>query len=117
MRAAASRTFCTAGSSSPMRMAMMAITTSSSISVNPLGRFWFDGRYMMDSSRKGKERGTDKVDSRVYVSLEIERFQLVGPALDGYRKLGVIHIGVRPMEDVGGLLIGAAGSSACRPSC
>src|SRR5262249_4384079 len=34
-RAAASRTFCTAGSSRPMRMAMMAITTSSSISVNP----------------------------------------------------------------------------------
>src|SRR5262249_655849 len=34
MRAAASRTFCTAGSSRPIRMAMMAITTSSSISVN-----------------------------------------------------------------------------------
>src|SRR5437763_3681622 len=33
-RAAASRTFWTAGSSRPMRMAMMAITTSSSISVN-----------------------------------------------------------------------------------
>src|SRR5262245_61778764 len=34
MRAAASRTFWTAGSSRPMRIAMMAITTSSSISVN-----------------------------------------------------------------------------------
>src|SRR5262245_35921887 len=34
MRAAASRTFCTAGNNRPMRMAMMAITTSSSISVN-----------------------------------------------------------------------------------
>src|SRR5262245_40044148 len=33
-RAAAARTFCTAGRSSPMRMAMMAMTTSSSISVN-----------------------------------------------------------------------------------
>src|SRR5262245_41219070 len=33
VRAAASRTFCTAGSNSPIRMAMMAITTSSSISV------------------------------------------------------------------------------------
>ena len=33
-RLAASRTFCTAGSSSPMRIAMIAITTSSSISVN-----------------------------------------------------------------------------------
>src|SRR5438105_3901985 len=35
MRAAASRTFCTAGTSSPIRMAMMAITTSSSIRVKP----------------------------------------------------------------------------------
>src|SRR3954469_26023830 len=35
VRAAASRTFCTAGRSSPIRMAMIAITTSSSISVNP----------------------------------------------------------------------------------
>src|SRR5262249_24212325 len=32
---AASRTFWTAGTSRPMRMAMMAITTSSSISVKP----------------------------------------------------------------------------------
>src|SRR5687768_4066913 len=35
MRAAASRTFCTAGRSRPIRMAMMAITTRSSISVKP----------------------------------------------------------------------------------
>ena len=34
MRAAASRTFCTAGNNSPIRIAMIAITTSSSISVN-----------------------------------------------------------------------------------
>src|SRR3954447_9232217 len=35
MREAASRTFWTAGSRRPMRMAMIAITTSSSISVKP----------------------------------------------------------------------------------
>src|SRR5262249_3677789 len=35
MREAASRTFWTAGNSRPMRMAMMAITTNSSISVKP----------------------------------------------------------------------------------
>jgi len=34
MRAAASRTFWTAGRRRPIKMAMMAITTSSSISVN-----------------------------------------------------------------------------------
>jgi hypothetical protein len=38
VRAAASRTFCTAGRRSPMRTAMMAITTSSSISVKPRQR-------------------------------------------------------------------------------
>src|SRR6266851_3312016 len=36
MRLAASSTFCTAGSSRPIRMAIMAITTSNSIRVNPL---------------------------------------------------------------------------------
>src|SRR5262245_52363602 len=35
MRAAASRTFWTAGRSKPIRMAMMAITTSNSINVKP----------------------------------------------------------------------------------
>jgi hypothetical protein len=34
-RDAASRTFCTAGSSRPIKTAMMAITTNSSISVKP----------------------------------------------------------------------------------
>ena len=40
-RAAASRTFCTAGSNNPIKIAIIAITTSSSISVNParLNRF------------------------------------------------------------------------------
>src|SRR5262245_57623952 len=41
MRAAASRTFCTAGRSSPMRTAMMAMTTSSSINVKPCRRPFF----------------------------------------------------------------------------
>src|SRR5437773_11937732 len=36
MRLAASRTFCTAGKRRPIRMAMMAMTTSSSISVKAL---------------------------------------------------------------------------------
>src|SRR5688500_11282587 len=35
MRAAAERTFCTAGSSRPIKMAMMAMTTSNSINVKP----------------------------------------------------------------------------------
>jgi hypothetical protein len=39
-RAAADRTFCTAGSNKPMRIAMMAITTSNSMRVNA-GREYF----------------------------------------------------------------------------
>ena len=35
LRAAASRTFCTAGTNSAIRMAMIAITTSNSIRVKP----------------------------------------------------------------------------------
>src|SRR5262245_65692180 len=35
MRFAASRTFCTAGSSNPIKTAMMAMTTSNSMSVKP----------------------------------------------------------------------------------
>src|SRR6516225_7972959 len=38
VRAAASRTFCTAGNRRPIRMAMMAITTNSSINVKPRRR-------------------------------------------------------------------------------
>jgi hypothetical protein len=38
-RPAASRTFWTAGNSSPMRSAMIAITTNNSISVNPCPRW------------------------------------------------------------------------------
>src|SRR5687768_10708427 len=38
MRLAASRTFCTAGKSSAIKTAMMAITTNNSISVKPIRR-------------------------------------------------------------------------------
>src|SRR5262245_65585887 len=51
MRAAASRTFCTAGNSSPIRMAMMAMTTSSSISVKPV-------RERGEDIRPPRRRGT-----------------------------------------------------------
>src|SRR5262245_53323556 len=57
MRAAASRTFWTAGSSRPRSTAMMAMTTSSSISVNarrrPCGA---PVRHMTDSFRKRTTR-------------------------------------------------------------
>src|SRR5947207_3604500 len=51
-RAAASRTFWTAGNSRPMRMAMMAITTSSSISVKPRQRRKTLGIGMTETSER-----------------------------------------------------------------
>src|SRR5687767_5113248 len=63
-RAEASRTFWTAGSNSPIRMAMMAMTTSSSMSVNP-GRtrrmtpsfFADDGREWYETEVNNPARG------------------------------------------------------------
>jgi len=48
--AAASRTFCTAGRSSPIRMAMIAITTKSSISVKARRQ---RGREIITTSERG----------------------------------------------------------------
>src|SRR3954471_14484422 len=58
VRAAASRTFWTAGSSRPMRMAMMAITTSSSISVNPR-------RTRRDATGEDTDMTTSKPDGKL----------------------------------------------------
>src|SRR5437588_12657465 len=55
MRAAASRTFCTAGSKRPMRMAMIAITTNNSIKVKP-GRRGRTG-HLLDEGEK-QSRGS-----------------------------------------------------------
>src|SRR5262249_53201186 len=49
MRLAASRTFCTAGSNRPIRIPMIAITTSSSIRVNPRRAAW--GKFIRLSFR------------------------------------------------------------------
>src|SRR5262249_42323676 len=61
MRAAASRTFWTAGTSRPMRIAIIAITTSSSISVKARrGRSGLPGeeRSIEHLPENGVERGT-----------------------------------------------------------
>src|SRR5262249_20057628 len=55
IRAAASRTFCTAGSKSPIRTAMMAMTTNNSIRVNP-SRFGRCAWNIANSIKKGKKR-------------------------------------------------------------
>src|SRR5881275_1977085 len=52
MRAAASRTFWTAGSRSPMRMAMMAITTNNSISVKAERRRGMGGLREVKKTKK-----------------------------------------------------------------
>src|SRR5947209_980319 len=67
MRLAASRTFCTAGKSSDTRMAMMAITTSSSISVNALRRHHRNG--FPDMVPPSWERGEKKRNTRPEMGL------------------------------------------------
>src|SRR5437660_1422934 len=57
IRAAASRTFWTAGTSRPIRIAMIAMTTSSSISVNAdLPRVRGPVEYMGDPLKKDNEQ-------------------------------------------------------------
>ena len=58
-RAAASRTFWTAGNNKPIKMAMMAITTSNSINVKPT-RFHRGKRSMQRTSRKSGPERTKK---------------------------------------------------------
>src|SRR5262245_60841382 len=60
IRAAASRTFWTAGRSRPIRMAMMAITTSSSISVKARRALGLERN--IDTSNKAKEEGGRRQD-------------------------------------------------------
>jgi hypothetical protein len=53
VRAAAARTFCTAGTNKAINIAMIAITTSNSISVKPNRNFLRDS--MENSSKKMKK--------------------------------------------------------------
>src|SRR4029077_4268717 len=64
MRAAASRTFCTAGSNNPIRIAMIAITTNNSISVKaPRARLRVGlmgrGVHMRGASKIGASKNRD----------------------------------------------------------
>src|SRR3954452_20986685 len=89
MRLAASRTFWTAGSKRPMRTAMMAITTSSSISVKPRRRD--EGARMATFlGKRGKESGS-----------QLERFQDVVALLDLDAQAGVGRVGVARRQQVG----------------
>src|SRR5438094_449260 len=76
--AAASRTFWTAGTSKAMRMAIMAITTNNSISVNPrhrvqrsVGMLHLHKRYGMSTRSESKPDGT--VTDRTFEVLQLSR--------------------------------------------
>src|SRR5262245_38222472 len=69
IRAAASRTFWTAGRSRPIRMARMAITTSRSISVKADRRGRMCDEPMTNAPREGKRDNRpyeDRVDARLF---------------------------------------------------
>src|SRR6266540_3452974 len=57
MRAAASRTFCTAGRSRPISTAMIAMTTSNSINVNPFGRVFARMVMLLTPVENQEEKG------------------------------------------------------------
>src|SRR5579884_2462512 len=100
MRAAASRTFCTAGTSMPTRMAMMAITTKSSISVN--------ARLLLDTGRMfGIERSplaTGRRKEGLETTYRLSGIPAAAPALVG----GNVGTGTGPVGQqtprVGGTL-------------
>src|SRR5947209_8063227 len=64
MRAAAARTFCTAGNSRPIRIAMMAMTTNSSISVNPPVRHFGCGAGRGIGTDRERDMGTSWTNER-----------------------------------------------------
>src|SRR5688500_17203890 len=106
MRAAASRTFCTAGRSRPMRMAMIAITTNSSTSVNALrgGRQWVMGRGS-GNRPGGRPAGGAELDADDFAVADQADAHPVGgvdPVPDGLDRPvaqdGGEHPGVRPAE-------------------
>src|SRR5262249_7538457 len=61
MRLAASRTFCTAGSNRPIRMAMIAITTNNSIKVK--ARRWFMKRSRRADSKVKTRDARGRLDA------------------------------------------------------
>src|SRR5271167_1762411 len=94
MRAAASRTFWTAGSSRPIRIAMMAITTSSSISVNAR-RIWLRNGFMVNLSESqwtGAKRWRRLRPEAG--SLQFKRGQFVGLRFDRGRQERLVGVEV-----------------------
>src|ERR1700730_17143053 len=101
MREAASRTFCTAGRSSPTRTAIIAITTSSSISENArrtrhrngfmfnISGFWLDNEVTW-TTIPGWAR-----------SLQLERRQVVRLRFDGSGQQRPLRVEVALLQPVG----------------
>src|SRR5262245_51389265 len=99
MRAAASRTFCTAGSSRPIRMAMMAITTNNSINVKPARRI---GEMESISMFLNKEctQMSPACTVQTRASFQVERLELVSTVLDFGFELRRCRIRVGSFEAV-----------------
>src|SRR5688572_24123830 len=98
-RAAASRTFWTAGSRSPIRTAMMAMTTSSSISVKAeRRRMGSSFRKRADCGRGGGARTYGHPEVVASVDLEVERVRPVLGDLGGQGGLDVVPGGDALLE-------------------
>src|SRR5688572_24433245 len=98
-RAAASRTFCTAGSNSPMSTAMMAMTTNSSISVKAeRRRMGISFRKRADCGRGVGPRTRVGPGGAASVDLEVERVRPVLGDLGGQGRLDVVRGGDALLE-------------------
>src|SRR5688572_29202667 len=96
MRAAASRTFCTAGKRRPMRIAMIAITTRSSISVNARRERRGESGMAAPRTESDNETGRFVDDSlnRSSRSLQVEGRQFVWAVFDRDLELRLAGVAV-----------------------
>src|SRR5262245_38763540 len=97
MRAAASRTFCTAGRRRPIRMAIIAMTTSNSISVNA-DRSRRRRPIREPSTEIGNGPGHIPLAPGPTDSFDVERVEVVLARLDGHLELGGVGVGVAAPE-------------------
>src|SRR3569832_2278335 len=93
MRREASRAACTAGKSNPIRTAMMAMTTSNSMSVNPLGRAGRRVRGFMEEPQRFGKQGTP-LRRRGPAGWFLTRIDSVAAATD-HETTGVVGLGDR----------------------
>src|SRR5713101_6521458 len=89
-RLAASRTFCTAGSSRPIKITMIAMTTSNSISVKAMRRRMIALLLGTTGGSARCQRWTDPDKRKKSINLEVERVGSLGLDVGAEGRLGIV---------------------------